>query len=206
MKQKKHFELHNFSSFNLKPINLTLNKCETLSVSGRSGSGKSLLLRAIADLIPHKGECLLGGVSANKIPAHLWRKKVAYLAAESQWWFDTIGDHFSLPLSDKIKDYLQQLGFNIEVLNWQVLRCSTGERQRLAIIRMLANQPEVLLLDEPTANLDDDNSLRVEQIIKQYQQVSCCCIIWVSHNEKQKQRVANRQFEIELNELIEINA
>lgn len=204
MIQQTHIKLINFSCHNLRPINLELEQNETISISGESGAGKSLLLRAIADLIPHKGECYLKEQNANDIIAHEWRKQIAYFAAESQWWFDTIGEHFKTPLNSKIEEYLKMIGFSLDVLNWDVMRCSTGERQRMAIIRLLVNEPIVLLLDEPTANLDSENARQVEAIFKQYQQQSQCSIIWVSHNTEQKNRVSQRQFEIKNSELIEV--
>lgn len=210
MSQQSNLKLTEFSCHNLTPVNLEIQYGETVSISGHSGSGKSLLLRAIADLIPHKGSCYLRGVDANAMVANQWRKQVSYFGAESQWWFDTIGEHLNLPLSDTLKAYLAEMGFNhanknSDVLQWQVMRCSTGERQRLAIIRLLANSPRVLLLDEPTANLDADNTTKVEKIIKAYQQQTQCSIIWVSHDKKQQQRVAQRHFTIKKSGLVEAN-
>jgi len=204
MAQETLLELKNFSSFDLVPINLKIRQNETVSISGESGTGKSLLLRAIADLIPHKGDVFLEGNTANDYPPNEWRKQVAYLAAESQWWFDTIGEHFQLPLSMQTQKYLEEIGFDINVLDWEVMRCSTGERQRLAIIRMLANLPKVLLLDEPTANLDTDNSMLVESIIKHYQNETSCSIILVSHNAEQKKRIAQRQYQIQGKDVVEV--
>ncbi len=204
MTVQTRLKLVDFSCHNLKPINLQLKPGETISISGESGAGKSLLLRAIADLIPHQGQCFFNGQEMNMLAPHQWRRQVAYLASESQWWFDSIGEHFNLPLSEKTTTYLKNIGFSLDALNWDVMRCSTGERQRLGIIRLLANEPCVLLLDEPTANLDASNSLQVETILLQYQQQTQCSIIWVAHNQQQIQRVAQRQFEINRSELIEV--
>ena len=208
MNEQSSLKLTNFRCHNLGAINLALMPGETISISGDSGSGKSLLLRAIADLIPHQGECYLNGQRSDSIPAHEWRKRVAYFAAESQWWFDTIGEHFDLPLSIQLEKYLEAIGFSASskldnVLDWDVMRCSTGERQRLAIIRLLANTPTVLLLDEPTANLDAENTKRVETIFKTYQQDSNCSIIWVSHDIEQRKRIASKQYQIKNKALLE---
>ena len=204
MIQQTHLKLVGFNCHNLDPINLDIKHNETISISGESGSGKSLFLRAIADLIPHKGECYLENQNSEEMPANEWRKQIAYFAAESQWWFDSVGEHFILPLQPQIEGYLKSLGFTIDVLDWDVMRCSTGERQRLAIIRLLVNTPSILLLDEPTANLDSENSQRVETIFKDYQQSTQCSIIWVSHNDAQKKRVSQRQFEILDSALVEV--
>ena len=203
MMPQTQLKLVNFNCHTLSPINLELKHNETISISGESGTGKSLLLRAIADLIPHKGECYIDDIEVNDIAANKWRNQVAYFTAESQWWFDTIGEHFNLPLTQQMESFLKEIGFNKEVFTWDVMRCSTGERQRLAIIRLLINEPNVLLLDEPTANLDSENTKRVEQIIEEYQRLSNCSIVWVSHNASQKKRVSQRQFEIINAELVE---
>ena len=210
MTRQSNLKLTEFSVYNLMPVDLEIQRGETICISGPSGSGKSLLLRAIADLIPHKGSCYLRGVDANAMAANQWRKQVSYFGAQSQWWFDTIGEHLELPLAEKLTEFLAEMGFNQankndDVLQWQVMRCSTGERQRLAIIRLLANSPQVLLLDEPTSNLDAENTTRVEKIIRAYQRQTQCSIIWVSHDRKQQQRVAQRHFIIKKSGLVEAN-
>ncbi len=206
MTVQTQLKLVDFSCHNLKPINLQVKPGETVSISGKSGAGKSLLLRAIADLIPHQGQCFFNGQEMNMLEPHQWRRQVAYLASESLWWFDSIGEHFNLPLNKQMTAYLESMGFSLDTLNWNVMRCSTGERQRLGVIRVLANEPHILLLDEPTANLDSGNSLQVEKLFLQYQKQTQCSIIWVAHNQQQIQRVAQRQFEIRQSELIEVQA
>ena len=129
--------------------------------------------------------------------------RLPILLQKANGGFDTIGEHFNLPLTQQMESFLKEIGFNKEVFSWDVMRCSTGERQRLAIIRLLINEPNVLLLDEPTANLDSENTKRVEQIIEEYQRLSNCSIVWVSHNASQKKRVSQRQFEIVNSELVE---
>jgi len=174
-----------FQSRLLEPIDLELASGECITLSGPSGSGKTLLLRAIADLDPHRGEARLGDRSQSATPAPEWRRRVGLLPTESHWWHESIGPH--LPTVDQAM--LCDLGFEPDCLEWQVSRLSSGERQRLALARLLTNQPEVLLLDEPTANLDSENAGRVEGVIRQYRQQRGCGIIWVSHNQEQRQRV-----------------
>ncbi|MBU3915148.1 ABC transporter ATP-binding protein, partial [bacterium] len=78
-----------------KPISLTIEPAQCVCVSGQSGCGKTMLLRSIADLDIHSGEVFLDDVEAGSTEAPEWRKKVGMLPAESQWWFDIVGDHFS---------------------------------------------------------------------------------------------------------------
>jgi len=86
-----------------------------------------------------------------------------------------------------------------------VMRCSTGERQRLALIRLLCGQPKVLLLDEPTASLDEKNVQAVEALVKEYL-LAGGVVIWVSHDSNQIQRVADRHYRITGNQLQEVSS
>jgi ABC-type iron transport system FetAB ATPase subunit len=174
------------------PCDLAVAAGECLCVSGPSGAGKTLLLRAIADLDPHEGEVSLNGESCNTMRAPLWRRRVGLLPAESAWWQDTVGPHFA----DGEPELLRELGFPPEVLGWQVRRLSTGERQRLALARLLANEPEVLLLDEPTASLDPENVKRVEDLIARYRRQHRAAVVWVSHDPEQIARVAGRELRL----------
>lgn len=174
------------------PFSLSIAAGECVSLQGASGSGKSLLLRAIADLDPHQGEAFLDGSACQRLPAPQWRKQVALLPVESQWWFDDVGTHFPVQNCS----YLQPLGFTPESLNWQVSRLSSGEKQRLALARALMNQPRVLLLDEPTASLDAIATTAVETLITKYQHETGAAVLWVSHDAQQAARVASRQFRL----------
>lgn len=175
------------------PIDLTVHAGECVCVSGPSGAGKSLLLRAVADLDPHEGRVFLDGVACMDLPAPQWRRRVGLLPAESAWWAERVGDHFSDAMDS---EPLQRLGFDQKVMNWSVARASTGERQRLALLRLLANQPRALLLDEPTAALDPKNVKAVEGLVAEYRARHQAPVIWVSHDPEQIARVAQRHFRI----------
>ncbi|MBN1464243.1 ATP-binding cassette domain-containing protein, partial [candidate division KSB1 bacterium] len=88
---------------------------------------------------------------------------------------------------------------------WQVSRLSSGERQRLGLVRLLANRPAVLLLDEPTANLDPRFVGEVEAMLNRYKEQRPASLIWVSHDRGQLERVADRLFEIRDQRLLEVN-
>lgn len=180
--------------------NLDIAAGECVALSGPSGTGKSLLLRAIADLDPHDGTAWLEGRAADEFTPGEWRRQVGLLTAESQWWHDQVGEHFG----EINESHWRALGFTRESLTWQVARCSTGERQRLALLRLLANTPRVLLLDEPTASLDPDAVLRVEALIADYREEHHAAVLWVSHDPAQIARVAHRKLRITAGQLEQV--
>jgi ABC-type iron transport system FetAB ATPase subunit len=175
----------------VEPINLTVTSGECVGLSGESGSGKTRLLRAIADMDEHGGQVYEDDVAQDQVRAHEWRRRVALLPAESQWWFDTIEEHF-----DAHDEHIKALGFESDVMNWHISRCSSGEKQRLSVLRMLSNCPRVLLLDEPTANLDETNAARVEDLVKKYLARHNAIAIWVGHDESQLRRVAQKRYHL----------
>lgn len=185
----------------LKLISFTLKAGECLGVSGVSGAGKSCLLRALADLDSCQGQLALNATACLDTEPQIWRAKVAYLSAESAWWSDIVGDHFV----SEATDYLVALALAPDIMQWAVDRLSTGERQRLALLRMLDRQPEVLLLDEPTASLDTDNIARVEALIAAYQRKQQAAVLWVSHSPEQLARVSDRQMIMAAGRLLETN-
>ncbi len=184
--------IKNLSTALLRDINLTIGAGECLCLSGASGCGKSTLLRAIADLDLHQGEIFLDEVEHNSVTPQQWRQWVGLLTAESVWWFDILRPHF--PLVEV--EWFAALGFGVEVLEWPISRLSSGERQRLALLRLLCHKPRALLLDEPTANLDSENSERIESLILRYSREHAAPLLWISHNHEQISRIANRHFGI----------
>jgi ABC-type iron transport system FetAB ATPase subunit len=164
---------------------------ERIGVTGPSGCGKTRLLRALADLDPWQGAIRLGDQAPLSMPANAWRKRVAYLPADSQWWHDTVGAHFAT-VPDLAK--VSTLGLDTDVLGWPVSRLSSGEKQRLGLLRTLANGPAVLLLDEPTAHLDDERTLAYEALVLQHCERAGAMAVWVAHDPEQLQRVATQNY------------
>jgi len=171
------------------PFSLTLQRGECVGLSGPSGSGKTRLLRAVADMDVNTGHMWLDGVACGDTAAPVWRRRVALLPAESAWWYDEVDRHFA---TAPAVDRLRSLGFDEDAMHWRVDRLSSGERQRLAVLRLLSVEPRVLLLDEPTANLDEDNAARVESLVRDYLIRCDAAAIWVGHDNRQLQRVAAR--------------
>ena len=173
----------------LAPTSFDLAAGECVAVRGPSGAGKTLLLRAIADLDPSEGAVALDGRPREAMPAPAWRRRVAYVPAESGWWAETAGEHVrgdwsaALPL-------LGALRLPADCRSWPVRRLSTGERQRLALVRALVLDPRVLLLDEPTSGLDPEAAAAVERIVAERLRAGAAGALWVTHDAAQAGRVA----------------
>ena len=179
------------------PADFQVDGGEVLCLSGESGSGKTRLLRAIADLDPHEGEVYLDDVPASDFPAPDRRRQVGLLTAESPWWAARVGEHFCR----RDLEGLAALGFRDTVMDWAVERLSSGERQRLALLRLLCNGPRVLLLDEPTANLDPEATRRVEALVNAYREREGAAVVWVSHSPEQVSRLGGRHLHMEAGRL-----
>lgn len=176
------------------PVDLAVRRGEIVAIRGPSGAGKTLLLRAIADLDPVPGEVLLEGVPQARIPAPEWRRRVAYVPAEPGWWADRVRAHFADP--EAALPLVEALGLPPEALDWEVRRLSTGERQRLALARALALAPEVWLLDEPTGALDAEATARVEALLRRGREEGRAILI-VTHDAAQAERLADRTLTME---------
>ena len=185
--------LKNLCVGTLSNVSLTVPGGQVVCLSGPSGSGKSRLLRAVADLEPHGGTVSVADTCQEDLPAHQWRSRVVMVPADSQWWFDEVGGHFPYHVK---ADLPSALGFPPEVLEWSVSRLSSGERQRLALWRALVLEPEVLLLDEPTANLDNDSTEAIETWLLEEIRRRQIAVLWVAHDVGQIHRVADAHYRI----------
>jgi putative ABC transport system ATP-binding protein len=178
----------------LKPASFSLSAGEALAVRGPSGAGKTLLLRAVADLDPNEGLVTLDGRDRSTIAGPEWRRLVGYVPAEPGWWAETVGEHFgewTVALA-----FVKDLGLPEAAKTWPITRLSTGERLRLALVRALMRRPKVLLLDEPTAALDVASVTAVESLIKTRIEAGLA-VLWVTHDVEQAKRVAHRLLVIE---------
>ncbi|MFP4695624.1 ATP-binding cassette domain-containing protein [Thiohalospira sp.] len=183
------------STAGVGPLDLELAPGECLGVAGPSGSGKTRLLRALADLEPWQGDLALDGIPAHALAPAEWRRRVGLLPAEPVWWEATVGAHFP----PGVRPPVEGLGLDPALLERRPATCSTGERQRLALARLLARDPEVLLLDEPTASLDAASARCVRARLAE-RRAAGVPVIWVAHDEGELAEVADRRLTLDRGE------
>jgi ABC-type iron transport system FetAB ATPase subunit len=176
----------------LAPVELEIGDGEAVVVRGASGSGKTLLLRALADLDPSEGEVTVDGRARSSMTGPAWRRLVRYAAAEPAWWGDGVGEHFRDPGTVEPT----RLGLGTDCMGWSVARLSTGEKQRLGLLRALEDRPRAMLLDEPTAALDSEAEAAVEALLRE-RLAAGACLLLVTHGEAQAKRLARRQMVME---------
>jgi len=186
--------LRGLTARGLAPIDFELEAGECVAVMGPSGSGKSLLLRAIADLDPNVGTATLDGEDRAAMTGPDWRRRIGYLAPVPGWWTDRVGAHF--PDREAASPLIEALGFETPAFDWPVARLSTGEGQRLALARLLVGAPTVLLLDEPTGAVDEASRDAVEGLLKA-RLAAGVPILLVTHDKDQARRLAKRALKID---------
>lgn len=182
------------------PFTIDLASGECTVVSGPSGSGKSLFLRMIADLDPNEGSVRLGDLDRDALDAPHWRRLVTYVAADSGWWEDRVGDHMSDP--EAARALCQDVGLEPATMDASVARLSTGERQRAALIRAIIGKPRFLLLDEPTSALDPATTGLVEFLLQRLTEDGIG-IVAVSHDVMQGKRIADRRLVMSIDGIAE---
>lgn len=179
---------------------LTIDKGEILAFVGPSGAGKSTLLRLLNFLeTPSGGQLQFEGGEISKLPPLAIRRNITTVfqrpnllrrtvAANLQFGPQIRGRKLS---SDEIHTWLERV--NLHTLARQpAATLSAGEAQRLALVRALAIRPQILLLDEPTANLDPYNVGLIENIVREENEREGTTIILVTHHIFQARRLAQR--------------
>jgi ABC-type dipeptide/oligopeptide/nickel transport system ATPase subunit len=169
---------------------------ECLAIEGPSGSGKTRILRAIADLDVAEGQIFVDGVERRETPATDWRKRVRFVAAEPGWWSDTPRGSLAPARAPqgRVARLLAAVGLDEDVLERPIAQLSTGERQRIALVRALIDEPKVLLLDEPTGPLDVASTALVEELVR-FQMLAGKSVLLASHDGALVGRLAHARLQ-----------
>ncbi len=192
----------------LEDFNLTLHRGESLAVLGRSGSGKSVLIKCIIGLIkPDKGKIEVLGknvLEVDKVALNEMRIKVGFLF-QSNALYDsmTVRENLEFPLrrhgtqinqdqaNNIVSRALQDVGLE-HTLNMMPSELSGGMRKRIALARTLILQPEIILYDEPTTGLDVITSLEIIMLMKSIGVRYGTSSIIITHDMKCLQLAAQR--------------
>lgn len=193
----------------LKDITISVNKGDYISVVGPSGSGKSTFLKLCCHLIsPTEGSIIYKNKSIMEYNPIELRKNIAYCFQTPYLFGQTVIDNISFPYQirdtkvdlKRVEKLLILFNLDEEYLKKELKNLSGGEKQRIALIRTLLFDPEILLLDEVTSALDVENTLIVENVIKSLNE-NGTTIIWVTHNIEQSKRNANKLLTIEAGQI-----
>ncbi len=199
----------------LEEVSLELSGGNRLVVEGPTGAGKSVLLRALALLDPLEGGRILWRgepVADGAVPE--FRSRVAYLHQNPALAEGTVEENLRAPFALRVHrgrrydrgravELLAELGRDPSFLGKSRDDLSGGERQVSALVRVLALEPEVLLLDEPTASLDPETTARAEELVGHWvaEGAGARAYVWVSHDREQAGRVAGRRLRMEAGRL-----
>lgn len=171
---------------------LSIEHGDIIGLSGRSGSGKSRLMRALADLDRSDMNMTLDGIPRQQVPYQDWRTRILYCAATPAWWEDDRIDEIFR--TSKETALLEATGLNPALWSVAPTELSTGEQQRAHVARHLARAPDVLLLDEPTSALDAESTGTVERLIRDA--AGRAAVLLTSHDPEQLDRLATRRWHI----------
>ncbi len=182
----------------LHAAHLAIPAGRTLAILGPSGAGKSTLLRLLGFLeAPDEGSLRFGGVATERAPLPIARRRQVTMVFQRPILLNTsVWNNVAYGLwlrgrvaRERVAEALERVGMG-HLAKARALTLSGGEAQRVALARALVLQPEVLLLDEPTANLDPANVRIIEEVL-QTLRAGPTTIVIVTHNLFQARRLAD---------------
>lgn len=178
----------------LSGITLDITKGDLITISGPSGSGKSTLLKIIGGMASQtSGAITYKGKNITDYPTTQYRKDVSYFFQSPVLFGETVKDNLAFPSEireetfdeNRATELLSAVKLSKDYLTKDIHSLSGGEKQRIAFIRNLMYLPNILLLDEITSALDDDNREIIHTLINDLNTTHHCTILWVTHNQEE---------------------
>lgn len=178
----------------LSDITISFDKGSHTTITGPSGSGKSTLLKLLASLLtPTKGKVLLNDQDIMALAPENYRMQVSYCFQQPSLFGETVRDNFMFPYEVRKKEFQENHVLNLlkevklpeSYLDKKITELSGGEKQRVALIRNVIFLPEVLLLDEVTAGLDEESKAIVNQWLLKLNQEKNVTLIRVTHDPEE---------------------
>lgn len=209
--EMKNISLERDGTKILNNINLQIEKGDFLSVIGSSGSGKSTLLKLLGNLITESsGEILFKGINYSQYDDTFLRQTIHYSHQNPYLFGETVRDNLNFPFEIKNKDidnkkileYLDLFNLDKDFLDKDIKKLSGGEIQRIAIIRSLFIEPEIILLDEVSSALDDVNKNNLSQVLKKLNNDGLT-IVSISHDLTKAYSDGNKLIKLHHGEIIE---
>ncbi len=181
------------------------NPSETLLITGNSGKGKTTLLHLLAGLLrPKKGEISIGDTNVSELSEKKldqFRGKNIGLILQQSHFISSLSVLDNVVLAswlasgkkatEKAKQLLLDLGLESQ-MNKLPSQLSIGQQQRVSIARALINEPKLLLADEPTSSLDDENAMKVADLLEKLAKDYNASLIIVTHDQRLKNKFANQ--------------
>ena len=195
----------------VKNINFKINKGTIVGLLGPNGSGKSTTIGMILGLIkPSSGAVIINGQNIEKYRTHLLEKMnfispyvelPKKLTVEEN--LEVYGRLYGVKnLKDKISDLMKKLNLT-EFRKRKTGELSSGQKNRISLAKALINDPEILLLDEPTASLDPDVSDYIRGYIEDYASNNGATILLASHNMNEVERLCHEVMMMKNGEIID---
>ncbi len=192
----KHADIYHKDALILSDVNFEISRGEFVYIIGKTGSGKSSLMKTLyADLWLAKGEGKVVGfqletIKHKEIP--FLRRKIGIVFQDFQllsdrnvlhnlrFFMEAMGWEDNNAIDKRISEVLEMVGLP-EVMKKMPHQLSGGEQQRIAIARALLNNPEILLADEPTGNLDPEKSIEILNLFFKINNVSNTAVLMATH-------------------------